>query len=92
MQKTKDKEIYRYPGPTQLQAFLQVHSKLFNFSELERICLFPSGTLRHICAGSRPMTNDQYKKVQELILPKLCEVVLLLQLYSATNERNRFDY
>lgn len=80
--KAQEKDIYRIPGPVQLQSFLQKNSKLFNFSELERICSFPSGTLRHICAGSRKMDNHQYQKVQELILPKLCEFVVLLQLYN----------
>lgn len=76
------KEIYRYPGKQQLTAFLKENSKLFNLSELERQCNFPSGTLRHICAGTRDMDNQQYKKVQQIILPKLCEVVFLLQNYN----------
>jgi hypothetical protein len=83
---TKDKEIYRYPGKEQLQYFLTKHSKLFNFSEIERMCSFPGGTMRHICAGTRSMDNSQYKKVQEIVLPKLCEFVFLLQNYSATKE------
>lgn len=86
--KVQEKDIYRIPGPVQLQSFLQKNSKLFNFSELERICSFPSGTLRHICAGSRKMDHQQYEKVQELILPKLCEFVVLLQLY----DRSQFPY
>jgi hypothetical protein len=32
------------------------------------------------------MDNSQYKKVQEIVLPKLCEFVFLLQNYSATKE------
>ncbi len=79
--KTVQKEIYRFPGPQQLQSFLKAHSKLFNYSELERMCEFSSGTLRHFCAGTREMKNAEYVKLQEIVLPKLCEVVLLLQYY-----------
>lgn len=75
------KEIYRFPGKVELTGFLKANRGLFNLSELERACEFPSATLRHICAGSRPMENDHYKKLKELLLPKMCEFVLLLQHY-----------
>jgi hypothetical protein len=62
---------------------------MFNFSEIERLCEFPTATLRHICAGSRLMDNTQYKKLQDVLLPKLCEMVVLMQLYK---ERGRQLY
>jgi hypothetical protein len=73
--------LYRLPGKKQLQGFLQANSKLFNYSELERMCGFSSGTLRHFCAGSRTMQDSEYETLKEKVLPKLCEVVLLLQWY-----------
>lgn len=84
--KAKEKELYRIPGPVQLQCYLVKHSKLFNFSEIERLCELPSGTLRHICAGSRDMDHRQYAKMQEIILPMLTEIVFLLQNYKATQQ------
>ena len=79
--KKTQQEIYRMPGRKQLQAFLRLHSKLFNLSEMERVCSFPDGTLRFIAAGSREMDNSHYKTIQEKILPKMCEFVVLLQMY-----------
>lgn len=86
-------EIFRMPGTKQFQAFLQNNPGLFNLSEIERICGFPGGRLRHIRAGSREMTTMEYKKVQECIMPKLCEAILLLQLYSgnAADKNKEWD-
>lgn len=80
--KTPTKEIYRIPGRHQLQAFIQSHSNLLNLSELERLCGFSSGTLRHIRSGTRDLEQFQYEKMREILLPKFCELVLLLQLYT----------
>ncbi len=84
--RTKEKEVYRIPGREQMQLFLAKHSKLFNFSELERMCGFPDGTLRHICKGTRDMDNRQYQKMQEIVLPKLCELIFLLQNYGVNGD------
>lgn len=73
--------VFRYPGQEQLTVFLKDNRQLLNLSELERICNFPSGTLRHICAGTRTMEPAQYNKIKEALLPKLSEFVLLLQLH-----------
>lgn len=90
-------DIMRMPGNVQFQRFLYDNPALFNLSEFERLCNFPGGRLRHIRAGSRDMTESEYKKVQEVLLPKLCEAVLLLQLYQAgtgmqqTRKASRID-
>lgn len=78
---TKQKEILRLPGTKQFQAFIEANHKLLNFTEIERQCRFGSGTLRYICAGTRAMTDDQYRTIQKVILPKMCEFVFLLQNY-----------
>jgi hypothetical protein len=75
-------EICRLPGTKQFTAFIRANPDFFNLSAIERLCDFPNGTLRHIRAGTRIMQPEQYKKIQEVILPKMCEGVLLLQLYT----------
>lgn len=78
--KTKNTIIVR-PGREALQGFLRTNSKLFNVSELERIAGLSGSTLRHICAGSREMQQDEYNRLKSSMLPKLCECVLFLQNY-----------
>jgi len=77
----KPAEIFRYPGKVELAGFLKSNSKLFNLSELERVCEIPSSTLRQICATGREMRTDEYQKLKKVLLPNLCELVLLLQHY-----------
>lgn len=68
-------------GPYTFTLFLRRNSKLFNLSELERACKFSSGTLRHIAAGTRDLDRSQYRAIQEIVLPKMCEVAFILQNY-----------
>jgi len=69
-------------GQQTFQEFFSKHRDLFNMTELERICGTPAGTLRHIAKGDRICSRQLYVKLQEKILPKLCEMVFILQNYS----------
>lgn len=86
MGKTKA-DIHRFPGPQQLTLFFQLVGDIFNMSEIERQCKFPSGTLRHVRTNGRPMRDSEYKKLQEILMPKMCELVFLLQNYQSTLDR-----
>jgi hypothetical protein len=74
--------MYERKRPVEIFGYLtREKSDIFNLAELERLCGFPSGTLRHIRAGSRTATREQYKKVREILAPLLCEWVFALQNY-----------
>ena len=71
------------PGREVLQAFLQENGTIFNLSEIERQCKLPNGSFRHIRAGStgRVLTHENYKILQEKLLPTLTQIVFILQNY-----------
>lgn len=77
----KKRELRVAPGPEVLKAFMQANSSMFNLTEMERMCKLPNGSFRLIRTGSRNVTAEQYKKMRDEILPKMCEFVFLLQNY-----------
>lgn len=67
------------PGREALTSFMRKNGDLFNLTSMERLCKLPNGKLRHIRAGSRMIEKETYIKVQQVIGPKLCEFVFILQ-------------
>lgn len=74
------------PGPDIFKAFMKENGHFLNLSEMERLCEFPNGTLRQIRTDSRNLYPHQYKKLQETFLPKLCELVMILQSYGQLHQ------
>ena len=89
---TKKTPLKLPPGRTAFEASLQANKNLFNLSEWERLIGAPSGTLRHISTGSRLTSLEQYKELQKIILPKMCEMVFTLQNYPDQFERRQETY
>jgi len=79
--KQKPVSIVMEPGEQAVASYLRKNGALFNVSEMERMAGFAPSTLRHICAGNRSMKTEEYKRLQSVILPKLCEFVMFLQNY-----------
>lgn len=82
MSKAK-KPIYRYPGPDTLQQFLKDNAPLFNARELERQCKFPEGRMRYIVnknGSARKLTTTEYAALSRVLVPKLTEFLLLMNL------------
>ena len=77
----KKQQIETVTGMQALQAFMKEHGGLFNLTEMERQCGLNNGKLRHISAGSRVIEPDTYNSVQEVVLPKMCQLVFILQNY-----------
>jgi hypothetical protein len=88
----KKRELRVAPGPEILRDFLQEHSSMFNLTEIERMCKLPNGSFRLIRTGSRNLRPDQYKKLRDAVLPKMCEFVFLLQNYSPEESSLKIDY
>jgi hypothetical protein len=76
------------PGKEVLQAFIQENASIFNLSEIERQCKLPNGSFRHIRAGTngRDLTSEHYKKLQEVLLPTLTQLVFILQNYGQMHQ------
>jgi hypothetical protein len=77
------------PGKEVLQDFMKINGQIFNVSEIERMCELPNGSFRHIRAGSRILHETQYKQIQAILLPKLCELVYILQNYREASYREQ---
>lgn len=81
MKNNKELTIVLPPGPDALTAFLQGDSAMFNLSEMERLANLPDGTIRQIRSSGRVASFDQYQAIQKSILPKLLQLVMILQHY-----------
>lgn len=69
-------------GAVTFQEYLKANAEMFNLTELERMMKLPNGTLRHIRTGARVATPKLYENLRTEILPKMCELVFVLQNYS----------
>ncbi len=71
----------KQPGKVTFAKFLKENGDLFNLSEIERQSGLPSGTLRHVRAGTRDLYQPQYESVRKILCAKLCEMIIVFQHY-----------
>lgn len=79
--KKKNATIQLEPGRKAFTTILAMNADILNLSEIERIGGITPGALRHIRTGGRVATAEQYKQLQKELLPKLLQLVFVLQNY-----------